>query len=288
MKVFLAISLYIVLAPVIGGILSGLDRIFSARLQGRVGPPVFQPFYDVAKLLSKETVVVRRSQGLYILYYLIFVMFAGGLFFAGRNLLIVVFALTLADVFLVLGAHKASSSYSFIGAQRELIQIMSYEPALLFTAIGMYLVTGSFYVSEMASFGRPIIVYLPAMFLAFIYVQAIKFRKSPFDLSTSHHAHQELVKGVTTEFSGKTLAMIEIAHWYETVLVLGIVYLFFGFNAWLAAAVALCEFFAIVMIDNVIARARLEFTFFSSWIVALIFGMGNIIVLSGLSKMGLI
>ena len=50
----------------------------------------------------------------------------------------------------------------------------------------------------------------------------------------SHHAHQEIVRGITTEFSGPALALIEITHWYENVLLLGMVYLFFGFNPWLA------------------------------------------------------
>ena len=45
---------YVVLAPFLGGFLEGLDRKISARMQGRVGPPVLQPFYDVQKLLNKQ------------------------------------------------------------------------------------------------------------------------------------------------------------------------------------------------------------------------------------------
>ena len=50
-----------------------------------------------------------------------------------------------------------------------------------------------------------------------MFTAAIKFRKSPFDLSTSHHAHQEMVKGLTTEMSGTTLAIMNIAEYYEMV-----------------------------------------------------------------------
>ena len=46
--------LFIVLAPVFGGLLAGLDRIISARMQSRVGPPLLQPFYDLGKLLQKD------------------------------------------------------------------------------------------------------------------------------------------------------------------------------------------------------------------------------------------
>ena len=197
-------------------------------MQSRRGPPIFQPFYDVLKLCQKENVVVRRSQNYYIFFFLLLAIFTGGLFFGGADLLLVIFALTLAAIFFVLGAYKASSPYSFIGAERELIQMMAYEPMVLLTAIGMYMVTKSFAVNEIASHPTLLVLMLPGIFLGFLYTLEIKFRKSPFDLSCSHHAHQELVRGITTEFSGRTLAMIEIAHWYESVFLLGWVYLFFG------------------------------------------------------------
>ena len=145
-------------------------------------------------------------------------------------------ALTLAAVFFILGACNASSPFSFIGAQRELIQMMAYEPMVVLTAVGMYMVTRSFQVSEIAAFKGPLVLMLPGVFLGFVFTLEIKFRKSPFDLSSSHHAHQELVKGITTEFSGRTLALIEIAHWYEVVFLLGWVYLFFAFSPLLGLA----------------------------------------------------
>ena len=49
--------LYLVLAPLLGGLLSGTDRLIAARMQGRQGPPIIQPFYDVNKLLHKQTTV---------------------------------------------------------------------------------------------------------------------------------------------------------------------------------------------------------------------------------------
>ena len=59
------------------------------------------------------------------------------------------------------------------------------------------------------------------VFLGFLFVLTIKLRKSPFDLSMSHHAHQEIVRGMTTEMSGKTLAKVEVMHWCENVLFMG-------------------------------------------------------------------
>ena len=103
-KVIIAVIAYIILAPIVGGFLAGLDRKITARMQGRVGPPVLQPFYDVLKLLEKESITVNRVQDFYVMCFFIFVMVTGGLFFAGENLLLVMFTLTLASVFLIVAA----------------------------------------------------------------------------------------------------------------------------------------------------------------------------------------
>lgn len=281
----LAGFIYLIIAPILGGLIAGIDRKITAKMQGRVGPPLFQPFYDVLKLFEKEKVVVTRTQNFYVLAYVVFLMFTGALFFSGGDILLVIFALTLAHVFLVLGAYSVNSPYSYVGAERELIQIMAFEPMIILTTVGMYMVSkftisgGSFRVWDIATLTTPVIVYLPGLFLGFIYVLTIKLRKSPFDISTSHHAHQELVKGLTTEFSGSTLGRIEIAHWYETVLLMGFVYLFFGFNPLLAIAVMLAAYFFEIFVDNNSARVKWPLALKSSWAIALILGVVNISLL---------
>lgn len=279
MKIFFMIMAYIVLAPFLGAVLSGLDRKVTARMQGRVGPPVLQPLYDVLKLMEKENLVVRRSQNFYVVFFLMFIIFTGALFFSGKDLLLVIFALTLAEIFFVLGGYKASSPYSIIGSQRALIQMMAYEPIVILAAVGMYMVTKSFYITDIISYGKPIFYQLPGLLFAFIYILTMKFSKSPFDLAYSHHAHQELVKGMTTEFSGRTLAMIEVAHWYENILMLGFVWLFFANNIVIAAGLTLAVYFLTILIDNTFARVKWEMALVSSWAIGLLFGVGNIIFL---------
>ncbi|MDP2912273.1 MAG: NADH-quinone oxidoreductase subunit H [Candidatus Omnitrophota bacterium] len=279
MKTFLMIIAYIILAPILGAVLLGLDRRITARMQGRVGPPILQPLYDVLKLMEKENIVVRRSQNFYVAFFLMFMIFTGALFFAGKDLLLVIFALTLAEIFFVLGGYKASSPYSIIGSQRAMIQMMAYEPIVILAAVGMYMVTKSFYITDIISYTKPIFYYLPGLLFAFIFILPIKFSKSPFDLAYSHHAHQELVKGMTTEFSGRSLAMIEVAHWYENILMLGFVWLFFANNILIGIALTLAVYFLIILIDNTFARAKWEMTLMSAWLIGLLFGVGNIIYL---------
>ena len=271
--------IYILLAPIVGGLVAGIDRKVTARMQGRVGPPILQPFYDVGKLFEKETVVVTISQNFWVISYLVFMAVSGALFFSGGDFLLVIFAFTLSHIFLVLGAYASYSPYSHVGAERELIQIIAYEPMIILTAVGMYLVTKSFNISDIVASPVPIIVFLPGVFIGYLMVLTLKLRKSPFDLSTSPHAHQEIVKGVTTDFSGPNLAKIEIAHWYEYVVILGVVWLFFGFNPVIAVAAIIITYFLEILIDNTFARAKWQFTLKSAWLIAGALGLVNLATL---------
>ncbi len=271
---------FVLIAPLVGGLLAGVDRRVSARLQGRYGPPVLQPFYDVFKLLCKERIVVNKFQDFNIVLFLLFTIFSGALFFSGANLLLTIFSLALAGTFFILGGFCVNSPFSHLGTTREIIQTVAYEPMVILMAVGMYQVTGTFNVAEIARFHAPLALWLPGVFLGFLYILTIKLRKSPFDLSMSHHAHQEIVRGITTEFSGPALALIEITHWYETVLLLGMVYLFFAFNPWLALLVAVGTFFFEILIDMNYARFKWQLTFLSSWLFTAVAGVSNIIVLS--------
>lgn len=283
MSTIIAVIIFLVLAPLIGGVVSGADRIITARMQSRVGPPVLQPFYDVLKLFGKQNLVVNKYHGDYVLCFLIFTIISGCILFGGGNLLLAIFALIVANVFIVLAAYCSNSPYTLIGADRELLQMLSAEPMLLLTAVALFQVTGSFNVSEIIKTNHMPFIYLPGVFIALTYVLTIKLRKSPFDLSTSHHGHQELVKGLTTEFAGPSLAYFEIAHWYETVFMLGLVYLFFANIPVLGILVVLAVYFIEILIDNVNARFKWELMFKSTWLATLILGVGNLFLLYFLS-----
>ena len=112
---------YLVLAPFVGALLDGLDRKLSARMQGRQGPPLLQPFYDLGKLFSKQMIAVNRVQILLNLSYLVFLAIAGSMLFAGADILMCTFLLSTADMFLVMAASSDSSPFSTLGAGREMI-----------------------------------------------------------------------------------------------------------------------------------------------------------------------
>ena len=275
---------FLVIAPIIGCLLAGLDRKISAGMQGRVGPKVRQPWLDFRKLLAKEDATVNGAQDLYIWLYLIFIVIAGMAFFSGANFLLCVFIQTLGALFFVLAAYSSRSPYSEIGAEREMVQVMSYEPMVLLVAIGMYMATGSFSVKELLVMDMPLICFLPLIFIGFVFILTIKLRKSPFDISMAQHAHQELVRGVVTEFSGRTLALVELSHWYETVLFMGWTGMFIVWaGGWIALIVTLVVIVLVwlleIWIDNNFARVKWETMLKSAWWVALISGSINIIYL---------
>ena len=274
---------FAVLAPIVGCLLAGLDRKISARMQGRVGPPILQPYYDVRKLLEKDHVAVNSSEGVYVTFALLFAIVAGGIFFTGGNLLLCIFIITLSSFLFIIAAYSSRSPYAEVGAERETMQVMAYEPMVLLMAVAFFLATGSFNVAAVFDVDVPVITTIWLVFLGFVYILTIKLRKSPFDLSYSHHAHQELVKGITTEMSGPTLAKVEIMHWCESVLFLGWVGMFFVWgnpvSIVLGVVVALSAYFLEIWIDNNFARVKWQALLSSAWIVALVAGGVNIGVL---------
>ena len=274
---------FAVLAPIVGCLLAGLDRKISARMQGRVGPPILQPYYDVRKLLEKDHVAVNSSEGVYVTFALLFAIVAGGIFFTGGNLLLCIFIITLSSFLFIIAAYSSRSPYAEVGAERETMQVMAYEPTVLLMAVAFFLATGSFNVAAVFDVDVPVITTIWLVFLGFLFILTIKLRKSPFDLSYSHHAHQELVKGITTEMSGPTLAKVEIMHWCESVLFLGWVGMFFVWgnpvSIVLGVVVALAAYFLEIWIDNNFARVKWQALLSSAWIVALVAGGVNIGVL---------
>jgi ech hydrogenase subunit B len=268
---------YVLLGPIAGGLLAGIDRKITARMQGRVGPPLLQPFYDLFKLFSKKLDPVNRLQTPLVASSLIFAVVTGILFFYGSDILLIIFVLTLSGIFLVLAAYSTGSPYSVIGAERELLLMMAYEPMVIIFLVGLYNVAGSFSFNDIFASKMPAYLYLPGIYLGLVMILVMKLRKSPFDLATSHHAHQELVMGLTSDIGGPTLALVELTHWYESVYLYALVFLFFS-SSILVAVIGVCvTFFLVILIDNVSARVKWEKALVSSWVITLVAGAGNLI-----------
>jgi ech hydrogenase subunit B len=276
-RTVILIACGLIAGPILGGLVSGMDRILTARMQSRIGPPLLQPFYDVAKLLFKEPLVVNVWQVFCAYCYIAASSIALVLFFLQSDLLLILFVQAVGAVMLVVGALSSTSPYSHIGAHRELLQILSYEPLLVLVVVGFYLETGSFKLTSIYAWREPLLLKLPFLFIVLGYVLTIKLRKSPFDLSTCHHAHQEIVKGLLTDYSGPFLALTEIAHWFEIVLLLGFCTLFWATNWFGMAILIVATYFLDVLVDNTTSRMNWRWMLSYVWGVGLTLSLVNLI-----------
>ena len=278
-KTIAYVILAVLLSPIVGGLLAGIDRRLTAWCQGRVGAPHLHPFYDVIKLRGKERPVVNYWQIFCVHMYLLSSVLCIALFAMQADLLMIFFVMTIGAVFMVVGALAVPSPYSQLGAQRELIQMLTYEPLLIIVFVGIYFVTGSFKIDDILAYDRPIFLALPLMYLVLTFALTIKLRKSPFDISTSHHAHQEVVRGVLTEYSGPYLAILEIAHWIDIVLILAICSLFWS-TSWIGIVILLAvTYMAEIIIDNVTPRMTWKWMLSYVWAVGISLSLFNMALL---------
>ena len=227
----------------IGGAFSmlyrGIDRKLVAHMQGRVGPPMVQPFRDVQKLLMKESIIPDGAvawlfkaapficlitSALLLLYIPMFGQPAllGG--FGGvpgfGDALLVVYLLILPSLAFAIGGFASSSPYATVGAQREMVVLMSYEfpLAIAIVALGWRIghttTANPFMFSTMAKYpiwslvGPLGIVGSLILIFTLMVVTSGKGAKVPFDVA---EAETEIAGGILVEYSGRNLCLFYLA-----------------------------------------------------------------------------
>lgn len=261
-------ALLIILIPLAVGLLTGIDRKITARLQSRIGPPVVQPFYDLVKLVKKRPMLLNNLQGMFAAATLMFQAIALGIVVTGGDILIAFFVSGAGSICAAMGAFSAASPYAYIGGHRKLLTILAYEPVLFLLILGIGL-RRSFIVDEI---GGGLLNIYPVAVLVVIPVLVIIMEKSPYDIPT---AHQEIISGPYAEYSGPYLGIMTLAHWFELGFIFSIIALFVWFDSALLTAIGrvtivLAMVFAVIIIDNITARLTRERMLFFT----LAFGMG--------------
>ncbi len=244
----------IITAPIIGGLVFGIERVLRARMQNRIGPPVLQPFYDMYKLLDKQLILINSYHIVFALLHLIALWISVAMVILGFHLLYIIFIHLLATIFLILAGYSVRSSYSHIGANRELMILAAYEPILILIAVGFYLAYGTFdtaHIYHSTTMLDKMVLFL----LAFLLIVPIKLKKSPFDAG---EAHQEIVGGVEIEYGGVFYEILYMAKWIEYIFIYAVIFLFCGDNYILGIILSLIVFIVINLIDNATARIRVE------------------------------
>ncbi len=265
--------LWIALAPIFAMLIYGFERVLRARMQRRQGPPLLQPFYDMFKLFDKRTMIVHATHALLgaTHFFLLWITIAA--IFLGWNLLYIIFLHLFALIVLVLAAYSVRSVYSHLGANRELLALVAYEPILLLVAVGFYLTSGSFDVTTILSQSN-YLSQIPLIFIALLMIIPIKVKKSPFDVV---EAHQEIVGGVEVEYSGLFYEFIYMGKMMEYLFIYSFVFLFAGDSIEIGIALVLGSFFIINLVDNATARVKTASMIKIIYAIALPLAVANIL-----------
>jgi formate hydrogenlyase subunit 4 len=219
----LQLSLVLALAPA----LTGLTRRLRARLMGRKGPGLFQPYRDLVKLLRKEAVLAENASWLYrSAPYMIFALlwlaaalvptFTTRLPLSPAADLIALVALIGAARFLqALAGMDVGTSFGGIGASREMMIASLAEPAMLLVIFTMALFIQSTSIPSIAEFvlSQPvgIRVSFALALIALIMVAIAESARIPVDNPATHLELTMVHEAMVLEYSGRHLALIEAA-----------------------------------------------------------------------------
>jgi NADH-quinone oxidoreductase subunit H len=204
-----------------------LQRKINARLQGRIGPPFYQPFFDFVKLLGKEPIKRPALQGFVMSALPIAAVAAtlgavallpvlpSGAGFPG-DLVLLVALIEVGPLLAVLGGFASRSMWGELGAAREAVMTAAYNLPFLTALIALGW-TSDLSISRLAT-TAPWSVRLLAMAAILLCLPA-KLHLNPFSISS---AEQEIYAGVNTEYDGPRLALWELSHGLEWVALTGL------------------------------------------------------------------
>lgn len=215
--------LFLLLAP----LLTGFIRKVKARLLRRRGPSLLQPYRDLLKLLRKDVVLADSASWLfratpYLMFVAVWVAavmvptFASGLLFSwSADLIAIVALLGSARFFLALAGLDVGTSFGGIGASREMMIASLAEPAMLMTVFTISLLAGTTQLSALAQYmlssGVGLRVSLVLAMLALIIVAIAENARIPVDNPATHLELTMVHEAMVLEYSGRHLAMIELA-----------------------------------------------------------------------------
>jgi formate hydrogenlyase subunit 4 len=209
-------------------LLTGFIRKVKARLLRRRGPPLLQPYRDLMRLLRKEVVLAESASWLFrVAPYLIFAgtwvaaalvpTFATGLMFSWTADLIAIIALLgSARFFLALAGMDVGTSFGGLGASREVMIASLAEPAMILIVFTLALVAGATQLSTVAAvMGSPgavgLRVSLGLALIALIMVAIAENARIPIDNPATHLELTMVHEAMVLEYSGRHLALIELA-----------------------------------------------------------------------------
>jgi formate hydrogenlyase subunit 4 len=227
--------LVLLLAP----LFTGFVRVVKARLLRRRGPPLLQPYFDLARLVGKEVVLAENASWLFrVAPYMIFAAtwvaaalvptFAAGLIFSWSADLIAIIALIAsARFFLALAGLDIGTSFGGIGSSREVMFASLAEPAMIMIIFTLALIAGSTQLSTIAQImAHPELglrVSLALALIALILVAIAENARIPVDNPATHLELTMVHEAMVLEYSGRHLALIDLAAMLKLLLYVSLI-----------------------------------------------------------------
>ena len=231
----LQVVLTIALAP----LLVGMMRVIRRRLEGRVGPPLAQPWRDLRKLLRKERMVSDNTGLVFSLTPL--VLLASAALVAGivpflsttsaldqvGDLFAVVYLLLLGTVFLALAGLDTGTAFGGMGSSRGMTITAIAEPTVLVAIFALSVSTGSSNLGAIvaATLAHPSTAASPESLLAFAALAVVTIAETgriPVDNPSTHLELTMIHEAMVLEYSGPDLALVELAAHVRLVVFLGL------------------------------------------------------------------
>lgn len=219
-------SMQMLLVLAAAPLLTGFVRKVKARLLRRRGPPLIQPYRDLLRLIHKEVVMADSASWLFrAAPYMIFAAtwvaaalvptFATGLHFSWSADLIAITALLGSTrFFLALAGMDVGTSFGGIGSSREVMFASFAEPAMIMIVFTVALVAGTTQLSDVANFmlgHASLRVSLGLALVALIIVAIAENARIPVDNPATHLELTMVHEAMVLEYSGRHLAVIELA-----------------------------------------------------------------------------
>ena len=217
----------------------GFVRKMKARLLRRQGPPLIQPYLDLVRLMRKEVVLAENASWLFrVTPYLIFAAtwvaaslvptFRTDLTFSwSADFIAIIALLGSARFFLALAGLDVGTSFGGIGSSREVMIASLAEPAMLMIVFTLALIAGSTQLSTMAAFmASPAVglrVSLGMGLVALIMVAIAENGRIPIDNPATHLELTMVHEAMVLEYSGRHLALIELASALKLVLYVSLI-----------------------------------------------------------------
>ncbi|MHC4075128.1 MAG: respiratory chain complex I subunit 1 family protein [Planctomycetota bacterium] len=261
----------------LGIVASWIVRKVSALVQWRVGPPLFQPLYDIMKLMGKEILVPEQAQrtvfmaaplvgfaGVLLLSTMLWrITLEPTVLFVG-DIIVAIYLMVLPSLALILGSSASASPHASVGTSREMKLVMSYELPLVLAFIVVIIKTGGQLNLAAIAQQTPVLSISGILaFLSSLFCIQAKLGFVPFDMA---EAETELGGGVLMEYSGALLAVWKIVHAMMLVaLPLFLVMVFlggFGTTLWTGLLAGIGKYVLVlvllILIKNTNPRVRID------------------------------